>query len=84
MLVTSKHTRGEGATSMSWTWDDTEPIATIEDLAADTLLDFIARLAETRDDEGCFSSEITRLSTRTCLKRDGALPASRYKAISTS
>ena len=36
---------------MIWTWDNTAPIATIEDLAADTLLDFIARLAETGDEQ---------------------------------
>ena len=43
---------------MNWAWNDTDPIATIEDMAADTLLDFIARLAETGDDEGYFSREI--------------------------
>ena len=43
---------------MSWTWNDTDPIEHIEDLAADTLLDFFLRLAETGDEEGYFSREI--------------------------
>ena len=43
---------------MSWTWNDTDPIEPIEDLAADTLLDFVERLAETGDEEGYFSREI--------------------------
>ena len=43
---------------MSWTWNDTDPIEHIEDLAADTLLDFVLRLAETGDEEGYFSREI--------------------------
>lgn len=43
---------------MNWSWNDTDPVEPIEDLAADTLLDFIARLAETGDEEGYFSREI--------------------------
>jgi len=43
---------------MNWSWNDTDPIEPIEDLAADTLLDFIARLADTGDEEGYFSREI--------------------------
>jgi hypothetical protein len=58
MLVPS-HTGGEGtATNMNWSWNDTDPVENIEDLAADTLLDFIARLAGTGDEEGYFSREI--------------------------
>jgi len=43
---------------MGWTWNDTDAIDPIEDLAADTLLDFVTRLAETGDEEGYFSREI--------------------------
>jgi hypothetical protein len=43
---------------MNWSWNDTDPVENIEDLAADTLLDFIARLAGTGDEEGYFSREI--------------------------
>jgi hypothetical protein len=43
---------------MNWSWNNTDPIEPIEDLAADTLLNFIARLADTGDEEGYFSREI--------------------------
>ena len=57
MLITSR-TRGEGTPRLNWSWNDTDPIEPIEDMAADTLLDFIARLVDTGDEESYFSREI--------------------------
>ena len=41
-----------------FSWYDTDPIAVIEDLAADTLLDFIGRLASSEGEEEYFTREI--------------------------
>ena len=41
-----------------FSWYDTDPIAVIEDLAADTLLDFINRLADTQGEDEYFTREI--------------------------
>ncbi len=41
-----------------FSWYDTDPIAVIEDLAADTLLDFIGRLASSEGEDEYFTREI--------------------------
>lgn len=41
-----------------FSWYDTDPIAIIEDLAADTLLDFISRLASSEGEDEYFTREI--------------------------